>query len=78
MIIMMLALSMCVPNVFVFVESLLKSIFSNKEWPTFGTIFAVSSLFIKKSFIITIVQQVNQWVRRKVGPVNYFVCAYEN
>ena len=42
LIILMLALSMCVPNVFVFVESLLKSIFSNKEWPTFGTIFAVS------------------------------------
>ena len=38
----MLAFAICVPNVFIFAESLLKSVSGNKAWPTFGTIFVVS------------------------------------
>ena len=41
LIIVMLAIGICVPSVFVFIESLTKSVFGNKEWPTFGTIFIV-------------------------------------
>ncbi len=40
----MLAFAICVPNVFIFVESLLKSMFGNKAWPTFGTIFVVRKI----------------------------------
>ena len=41
LIIVMWAIGICVPSVFVFIESLTKSVFGNKEWPTFGTIFIV-------------------------------------
>lgn len=43
LIIAMLAFAICVPNVFIFLESLLKSVFGNKAWPTFASIFVVST-----------------------------------
>jgi len=42
-IIAMLAFGICVPNLFTFFESLIKSVFGNKAWPTFATIFVVSA-----------------------------------
>ena len=42
LILVMICLAICVPNVLTFLESLLKSVFSNKAWPTFSTIFVVS------------------------------------
>ena len=42
MVVVLLAIGICVPNVFSFLESMIKSIFGNKEWPTFGTMFIVS------------------------------------
>ena len=42
LIIAMLAFAICLPSAFIFIESLIKSVFGNKAWPTFGTIFVVS------------------------------------
>ena len=43
-IIVMLAFAICIPNFFSFFESLMKSVFGNKAWPTFASIFVVSTL----------------------------------
>ena len=42
LIVAMLAFSICVPSIFTFFESLMKSVFGNKAWPSFGTILVVS------------------------------------
>ncbi|XP_013398991.1 uncharacterized protein LOC106165353 [Lingula anatina] len=41
LIVVMLVIAVSMPNVFVFVESLLKSMFGNTSWPSFGSIFAI-------------------------------------
>ena len=52
LIIVFLAFSICIPNVFIFLESLMKSVFGNKPWPTFGTIFVVGyELYFYRNFI---------------------------
>ena len=43
LIVAMLAFSICVPSIFTFFESLMKSVFGNKAWPSFGTILVVSN-----------------------------------
>lgn len=42
LLIVMLAFSICIPNVFSFLENLAKSVFGNKEWPSFSTILVVN------------------------------------